>query len=321
MALGHQDRVSEAERIALPHVVDAREVGRLGDAGQSLDVALVAQDLLQLEVAVEVVLEGPLAATGDEQDVLEPGGNRLLDDVLDGGLVDDREHLLRRRLRCRQEPRAESSSGDHRLADRRLAAHAPTLDDRVRHDGPVTIAESKARMRADIRAARAARSAAERAAVADAIAVRALTLLPDEPGSVSAYLSLPTEPGTDPLIASVRAAGHAILVPRIDGRDLQWVSLSTDAVLGTGPLGIREPQGPAMDEVELPALDADVRSRARRRSDPGIAWARAAATTTAPSRRCRRMPTVARCWSSCCSTTSCSTRSRTSRTTAASMPR
>jgi 5-formyltetrahydrofolate cyclo-ligase len=117
------------------------------------------------------------------------------------------------------------------------------------------MAESKAQARATIRAARTARTISERAAAADAIAVHALTLLPDRPGSISAYLSLPAEPGTDPLIARVHAAGHAIRVPRITGRALHWIALRPDSVLDTGPLGIREPQGPALDPGTLATLD------------------------------------------------------------------
>ena len=117
------------------------------------------------------------------------------------------------------------------------------------------MAESKAQARAGIRAARTARTVSERAAAADAIAAHALTLLPDRPGSISAYLSLPAEPGTDPLIARAHAAGHAIRVPRITGRDLHWVALRPDSVLDFGPLGIREPQGPALDPSGLASLD------------------------------------------------------------------
>jgi 5-formyltetrahydrofolate cyclo-ligase len=117
------------------------------------------------------------------------------------------------------------------------------------------MAESKAQARTTVRAARTARTSAERARAADAIAVNALTLLPGQPGSISAYLSLPTEPGTDPLVAAVHATGHAIRVPRIVGKGLHWVALGPDSVLDTGPLGIREPQGPALDPRDLATLD------------------------------------------------------------------
>jgi 5-formyltetrahydrofolate cyclo-ligase len=117
------------------------------------------------------------------------------------------------------------------------------------------MADSKARARAAIRAARAARSIDDRLAAAEAIAAHAMTLMPSRPGTLSAYLSLPTEPGTDPLIAAAQAMLHGIRVPRIDGRALQWVALRPDAVLDVGPLGIREPRGPALDVDELAGLD------------------------------------------------------------------
>jgi 5-formyltetrahydrofolate cyclo-ligase len=114
-------------------------------------------------------------------------------------------------------------------------------------------------MRAAIRAARAARGADDRAAAAGAIAVQAMPLLDTLPGTsprdLSAYLSLPTEPGTDALLAAALAAGHRVRVPRITGPDLQWVALHPDADLVAGPLGIREPVGPALDPDELAGLD------------------------------------------------------------------
>jgi 5-formyltetrahydrofolate cyclo-ligase len=123
----------------------------------------------------------------------------------------------------------------------------------------VTTADSKARIRAAVRAARAARDADDRAAAAEAIAGQAMSLLAALPGTsprdLSAYLSLPTEPGTDALLAAALSAGHRVRVPRITGRDLQWASLRTDTHLVAGPLGIREPVGPALDPDELAGLD------------------------------------------------------------------
>ena len=74
------------------------------------------------------------------------------------------------------------------------------------------------------------------------------------PRALSAYLSLPTEPGTDALLAAAQAAGHAVRVPRITGQDLQWVAVRPDTDLVRGPLGIREPVGPALDADELAGL-------------------------------------------------------------------
>src|SRR3546814_16894387 len=66
---------------------------------------------------VEVILDGGLAAAGDEDDLLDSGLTRLLHPVLDERLVDDRKHLLGDRLGGRQKPRAESADGQDRLAD------------------------------------------------------------------------------------------------------------------------------------------------------------------------------------------------------------
>ena len=55
-----------------------------------------------------------------------PARDRLLDDVLDRRLVDDRQHLLRLAFVAGQEARAEPGGGDDRLLDHLLhvAAHA-----------------------------------------------------------------------------------------------------------------------------------------------------------------------------------------------------
>ena len=119
------------------------------------------------------------------------------------------------------------------------------------HDGPVPIAGSKAAVRTRIRAARAANSPEQRSAAAEALAAHAATLLPSGPAGITCYLSLPAEPGTDPLIAMAQAAGHRVVVPRIDGTRLDWVELRTDSELRAGPMGIREPAGEAIDPADL----------------------------------------------------------------------
>ena len=264
--------------------------------GQPLDVALVAQHLLELEVAVEVVLERSLAAAGDEQDVLEAGGHGLLDDVLDGRLVDDRQHLLGRRLGGRQEPRAEPGRGDDRLADRRLAAHAPTLDDRVGHDGPVTIA-SRRRGCAPPSGLPGPRAAADdRDAAAEAIAAHAMSLLPPARHRGSIF-RVPVPPGRAGNRSAARrsACGRPrVRVPRITGGTCSGSPCSPTPSSTAGPLGIREPRGPALGADELAGLDLMfVPGLAVDR--PGVASGRAAATTTASWHRCRRMPTAGRC--------------------------
>ena len=119
------------------------------------------------------------------------------------------------------------------------------------HDGPV----SKSEVRAVVRASRRDRSPQAQAEVARRIADHALGLLRDRPARVSAYLSLPGEPGTDALVAGLHAGGDQVLVPRITGRDLLWVALLPDSDLAPGPMGIREPTGEPLDATELDELD------------------------------------------------------------------
>jgi len=113
---------------------------------------------------------------------------------------------------------------------------------------------SKAEVRARVRAQRAAREPDARDGAAEALAALALAVLPAEPEEVGCFLSLPTEPGTDPLIARLRAAGHRVRVPRIRGRELDWVALLDESRLASGPLGIREPDGEALDPGTLRSL-------------------------------------------------------------------
>ncbi len=117
------------------------------------------------------------------------------------------------------------------------------------HDDPVSVQSVKAQMRATARARRATRSDLERRTAADSLADHGMTLLAGLPGAgpITAYLSMPAEPDADPLIARATAAGHRVHVPRIDGRALAWVAYAPGDAVRSGPLGIREPVGPAVD--------------------------------------------------------------------------
>jgi len=64
-----------------------------------------------------VVLNGSLAPTGHDDDVLYAGMNRLLDAVLDDGFVDDGQHLFGLRLGRWQKTRPESRGGENSFAN------------------------------------------------------------------------------------------------------------------------------------------------------------------------------------------------------------
>ena len=95
--------MAQAQGLTLAHIVDVAEVGGLTYACQTHRVALGLKSAFKLPMAVEMVLEGSFVASGHHEDISQPGTSGLLDDVLDGRLVDYRQHLLGRGLGCRQE--------------------------------------------------------------------------------------------------------------------------------------------------------------------------------------------------------------------------
>ena len=102
----------EALRVALADVVDVGQVARGSGRCRAWSASPLASSVcFELGDAVEVVLEGALVAAGDHQDVVDAGGDGLLDDVLDGRLVDDRQHLLGHRLGGGKETGAEAGCG------------------------------------------------------------------------------------------------------------------------------------------------------------------------------------------------------------------
>ena len=112
-----EDRVPEAERGLLPDVGDRDQVRDLAHLAEQVVFAPLLEHPLELEGSVEVVLDRVLAAAGDDDDPLDPGGAGLLDDVLDQRPVDQRQHLLGLRLGGRQESGAEARGGEDGDAD------------------------------------------------------------------------------------------------------------------------------------------------------------------------------------------------------------
>jgi hypothetical protein len=116
---GTPHRVAEAEGRLL-----AGEAGLTGLrqillqllVGRSLPTLL--QGVIEFEGDVEMVLDDRLAAPRDEDEVLDAGFARFIDDMLNDGSVDDREHLLGDRLGRGQEARAQARDGQDGLADR-----------------------------------------------------------------------------------------------------------------------------------------------------------------------------------------------------------
>ena len=113
-----QHRVTQPERRRLANV-HARHATRQNrtHARQQLGLALRFQRRLEIRRTIEVILDRLLRVSGDEHEMIDTGRYRFFRRVLDEGLVDDREHLLRERLRRRQEPGAQPRHGEDRLSN------------------------------------------------------------------------------------------------------------------------------------------------------------------------------------------------------------
>ena len=106
------------------------------DVRQARDGAHVLQHLflagfrkagLQLGGAVEMVFHDALAAAGDDEDLLDAGGDGLLHDVLDGRLVHNGEHLLGHGLCGGQHAGAQACRGDDGFTDLLHGKHSPLV--------------------------------------------------------------------------------------------------------------------------------------------------------------------------------------------------
>ena len=64
-----------------------------------------------------MILDGPLVAPGDENQVRDAGGHGFFHRVLDQGLVDDGQHFLRHRLGRGQKTGAHAGNGKNGFTD------------------------------------------------------------------------------------------------------------------------------------------------------------------------------------------------------------
>jgi 5-formyltetrahydrofolate cyclo-ligase len=122
----------------------------------------------------------------------------------------------------------------------------------------------KAALRAGLLAARTRLTEDERVAAARVLRDTLLTMPEAEmAGTVAAYVSIGTEPGTLSLLFALWKRGTYVLVPKLlPGGDLDWASYEGPDSLAPGPYGLLEPveppRGPSVvrgaDLVIVPAL-------------------------------------------------------------------
>jgi 5-formyltetrahydrofolate cyclo-ligase len=147
------------------------------------------------------------------------------------------------------------------------------------------VEQTKADLRAVVRAARAARSPADRSAAALGLAAGGAGLLP-EAGVIAGYSALPAEPGLQPLLALARSRRLTVLLPRVEGPDLVWTSWVDGQATRPGPFGIAEPVGPGdrhLAEAQVVLLPATAVDRhGGRLGQGGGFYDRALAALTGP---------------------------------------
>jgi 5-formyltetrahydrofolate cyclo-ligase len=151
--------------------------------------------------------------------------------------------------------------------------------------GVELIEQRKAQLRGAVRASRARRDPAARAAVADGVLAQLESMAEFaslRAGAViSAYVSFGSEPGTAALLEQARGRTITVLLPRLEADNvLGWVVYDgADGLAPQGPMGIPCPTGVPVgygatplvtaELVVLPALAADARGA---RCGRGAGW-------------------------------------------------
>ncbi len=109
--------VAEAERLFLARVADLHHVGDFADQFRLIVLALFFEEALERGSGIEMVFDGILAFAGDDDDVLDAGGDAFFGDVLNLGLVHDGEHFFGLRFGGGEEARTEACGGENSFAD------------------------------------------------------------------------------------------------------------------------------------------------------------------------------------------------------------
>ena len=115
MVFRQQYGMPETQRLTLTNVVNPREPCNGFHQFQLVGLAFRPQKMLEFGGLVEMILDRPLASTGDNQNILQSRSDSFLDHVLNRGLVHDGEHLFRLRFCGGEEPCPETCSRNNSL--------------------------------------------------------------------------------------------------------------------------------------------------------------------------------------------------------------
>lgn len=112
---------------------------------------------------------------------------------------------------------------------------------------------TKDELRGELLEQRRAMTAEARIEAADAIALHLLAApIVSRAARVACYLSMPSEPGTGPMIDGLIARGTEVVVPlSLPDGTLEWVAYDPTAPVTSTPLGIPEPEGERLGAATL----------------------------------------------------------------------
>ncbi len=80
---------------------------------QQVRLPAIFEHFLEFVADVEVIFDGLLAASRDDDDLVAAGRHRLFDAVLNDGLVDERQHLFRLCFRGGQKASAQAGGWEN----------------------------------------------------------------------------------------------------------------------------------------------------------------------------------------------------------------
>ena len=114
---GPQHGVAQPQSFFLARVGHVDHVRNVTHDRKQIFLAARFEHVLQLEADVEMILDGALAAAGDDDDVLNPGMQGLLDAILDEGFIHQGQHFLGLRFGGGKEAGAQTGGREDRFAN------------------------------------------------------------------------------------------------------------------------------------------------------------------------------------------------------------
>src|SRR5580700_9475464 len=100
--------MTQSQRFFLPRIAEMKHIADRTDHFGLLGLSLILQKSLELGRIVEMVFDGVLTASRDDDDVFDARSQTLLDYVLNQRLIDHREHLFGLRFGSRQKSGAKT---------------------------------------------------------------------------------------------------------------------------------------------------------------------------------------------------------------------